>query len=123
MRRSIPSIITSVVTGLLFITIGCDSNDLDENGNEIANVQMSPDSVSIPVGGTADFSFDLVTADGDVVEDVEFATEWWSTDTTVFTVEENGLATGRNPGTAKCMIDVVTSKRFVGRDSAIVFVF
>lgn len=104
----------------------------------IAEVRISPDSAGIPVGETVDFSFALLSPSGDEVEGVELNTRWESTDTSIFTVEDNGLATARSPGSAKCVIEVSSYPLsatksgptyqaallgFVGQDSARVVVF
>lgn len=120
-----------------FAATGCDSNGsaneedaVDEP--EIASVAISPDSVSIAVGEQVDFSAVALTASGDTVQDADLDVEWWSTDPAVFTVDNDGLATGQDSGKAFCMIEMsdevtntsIHSKgaKFVGRDSAFVFV-
>lgn len=108
-----------VLTGAL-VLVGCDSNDNTGYENQIARIEISPDSVSLGVGEQADFSVVALTASGDTVRDVSL--EWWSTDPSVFTVEDDGLATGQEPGSAFCNVEV-NARRFVGRDSAFVSVF
>lgn len=125
------------LTGAL-VLIGCDSNDVTEEPEvEIASVAISPDSVSIEVGESVEFSTVAVTTAGDTIPDADLDIEWWSTDTDVFTVEAGGVATGLEPGEAYCMIEATdqavtstaatnnlrSSTSFTGRDSAIVFVF
>lgn len=130
--------IAVVLTGVLVLA-GCDSNDVTEEPEvEIAAVAISPDSVSIEVGESVEFSTVAVTTAGDTIPDADLDIEWWSTDTDVFTVEAGGVATGQEPGEAYCMIEATdlqgstgavttnhlrSSTSFVGRDSAIVFVF
>lgn len=126
-----------MLTGAL-VLIGCDSNDVTEEPDvEITAVAISPDSVSLEVGESVEFSVVGLTADGDTIQNPDLDIEWWSTDTDVFTVEAGGIATGQDSGSAYCMIetadqdvtDAVTtnhlrsSTSFTGRDSAIVFVF
>lgn len=118
------------LTGALVLA-GCDSTDTDD-APEIARVAMVPDSATMAVGESVDFSVVALTADGDTVRDADLDIEWWSTDPDVFTVTENGLATGQSSGTALCMVeatDEVAGKAahpsapfFVGRDSAFVVV-
>lgn len=134
---------TIIVTGAMLVTTGCDSNDPDHDWSDIEEVRISPDSVSMSVGETVDFSFDLLSATGEAI-DVDLNTRWESTDMSVFSVADDGLATAKAAGTAKCVIEVsnyplsktmsggvtqmeVSGKAavlgFVGRDSAIVMVF
>ena len=119
----------------VFVVIGCDSNgSANEPDPEIAEFAISPDSVSIAVGEQVDFAVIALTASGDTVQDADLDVEWWSTDSTVFTVENDGQATGQNSGRAFCMAEVSdgtastsanlrAAKRFVGRDSALVVIF
>lgn len=112
--------------------LGCDSNEVTENP-EIDELIISPDSVSLAVGEQVDFSVVALTSSGDTVRDVSF--DWVSTDSAVFTVEDGGTATGQNPGSAFCTVEVrddaasttgklkAAKRRFVGRDSAFVSVF
>lgn len=132
-----------LLSGLLLCTIGCDSSDPDDDWSDIEEVRISPDSVAISVGETVDFSFALLSATGEEL-DVDINTRWESTDTSIFTVEDDGLATAKASGTAKCVIEVSTyqlsettdgraaqmeaSRKaevlgFVGQDSARVVVF
>jgi hypothetical protein len=135
----ISNLLALVLIGVLVLT-GCDlmdAEDEDEEEGPIAAIAISPDSVSLAVGEQVDFSVVALTASGDTARDADLAIRWWSTDSTVFTVEEDGLATGRGSGTAFCMVeatDEATGKRagkavdpsrphFTGRDSAIVHLF
>jgi len=134
---------TIIITAAVLLTMGCDSNDPTYDWSDIEEVRISPDSVSLPVGETVDFSFDLLSATGEVIE-VDLNTRWESTDTSVFSVADDGLATAKAPGAAKCVIEVSnyplaqTVRRgvtqieasgnsavlgFVGQDSARVVVF
>lgn len=124
------SLAAFVLTGALVLT-GCDSNDAVEEP-EIEALIISPSSVTIEVGEQADFSAAALTASGDTVRDLDL--RWWSSDPTVFTVEEGGRATGHAPGEAFCKVEMTddaantaahlkAAKRFVGRDSAFVVVF
>lgn len=102
---------------------GCDSTDAAED-DEIQEVVMLPESIEIEVGETADFELVPVTASGDTVRDGLLDVRWWSTDTTVFTVTEGGLATAVDTGSAYCMAEGThpgkRAVRFTGRDSAFV---
>jgi hypothetical protein len=125
-----------VLTAALILT-GCDSTDANEDP-QIEELIISPSSVNIAVGEQADFSAVALTAAGDTIRDL--ALRWWSTDSAVFTVEDNGVATGQAPGEAYCKVELTAgaastashlraasskaAKRiFVGRDSAFVAVF
>lgn len=138
-RSFISSLLTLVLTGVLVLT-GCDLLDAeDENEDEgpIHAIAISPDSVAISVGEQVNFSVVALTASGDTVRDPDLAIRWWSTDSTVFTVEEDGLATGQGSGTAYCMVEATDEEagkkagktavpglpHFVGRDSAFVHLF
>lgn len=120
-------VLTSAILLLSFALIGCDSNDLEDDGlDEINDVVILPDSAGIELGDEADFSFAALTVAGDTVPASELDVGWWSTDTTVFTVDDSGLATARDTGKAFCVVevaDVAKTARFVGRDSATVVVY
>lgn len=87
----------------------------------------------LTVGEQVDFSVAALTAEGDTIRDVSF--QWAPSDPVVFTVQENGVATGQEAGTAYCRVGVpseasgtptqskATKRIFVGRDSAYVAVF
>ena len=120
-----------VLAGALVLA-GCDSTDANEEP-EIEELIISPSSVNIAVGDQADFSAVALTASGDTIRDLEL--RWWSTDSAVFTVENNGTATGQSPGSAYCKVELAddaantanhlkAAKRpFPGLDSAFVSVF
>ena len=117
-----------VLIGAL-ILIGCDSTGVTEEP-EITELLISPGSVSLEVGKQVDFSAAVRTASGDTIRELDL--RWWSTDSNVFTVTDNGTATGQNPGSALCKVEVtenatetaghhkVAKRRFTGRDSAFV---
>lgn len=120
-----------VLTSALALA-GCDSTDANEE-SPIEALIIAPHSVRIAVGERADFSAVALTASGDTIRDLDL--RWWSTDADVFTVKENGVATGQAPGEAFCKVeladDVAASARqlkavkrtFDGLDSAFVSVF
>ena len=64
----------------------------------VASVTVSPASMIITVGGMFQFMAVAMTADGMVIDDVDFT--WMSDDTEVATVEETGLVTAQSAGTA-----------------------
>lgn len=138
----VSSLLALVLTGGLVLT-GCDLIGAEDESEEspITSIEISPDSVSMAVGEQVDFSIVALTASGDTVQDADLTIRWWSTDTTVFTVEEDGLATGQGAGTAYCMVEATdeaagkragktatSSHRYsplvpIGRDSAVVHMF
>lgn len=114
----------------LFFTallLGCDSNDPGAVDEEIVEIRMLPDSVTIEAGDQVNFSIVGVTESGEEVEDHDFEISWWSSDPDVFTVSENGVAVAHEAGEAWCQAEVETLQKysgpaFVGRDSAFVTV-
>lgn len=120
-----PAVTVVLLAGVLILA-GCDSNGAADEP-EIADVIISPDTVSIAVGDQIDFSAVALTADGDTLRDVTF--QWASSDPSVFTVADDGMATAQGPGTAFCGVkppDDVASKTAlvpIGLDSAFVNVF
>ena len=127
-RRRLPASYRTFCCGLeilllvvLLVVAGCDSGDPDDSQNQIASVEISPDTVSIAEGERVDFSVVARNASGERVQDADLDLRWESTDSAVFTVDDDGVATGQGPGTAFCTIAV--TNRFVGRDSALVSVF
>jgi hypothetical protein len=134
MKRSIKEIsfiiVLLVFPGAIMFS-GCDKDDDTEPQNDqIEHVVIIPQSASINVGEQFEFSTAGVTADGDTVDisDLDLALEWnwWSTDPDVFTVDNDGIATGIYPGEAFCILDFTESAsllKFTGRDSAVVFIF
>ena len=64
----------------------------------VASVTVSPPSMMIMVGGMFQFTAVAMTADGMVVDDVDF--NWMSDDTEVAMVDETGLVTAVAAGTA-----------------------
>jgi plastocyanin len=130
------SIIALFLIGAL-VAAGCDSTDANEEP-EIEELVISPSSVTMAVGEQVTFSAVAVTAQNDTLRDLDL--RWWSTDSAVFTVADNGTATGQTRGSAYCKVELAgdaansTSRRratpskankriFVGRDSAFVSVF
>ncbi len=64
----------------------------------VSTVTVSPTAMTIVVGGMFQFTAVATTAEGMVVEDVDFT--WMSDDTDVATVDETGLVTAIGSGTA-----------------------
>ncbi len=117
--------LVAILIGSLAV-IGCDTNEVESN--EIVDISMSPESATIEVGETMDFSVEALTASGETVQATDHDVRWWSRDTTVFKVGNDGTAIGQDAGSAYCIVEVNTlsktaSALFVGRDSARVMVF
>jgi len=66
------------------------------NPNQVARVIITPDSDQITVGGTLQFNAVARNLNGDLISDKTFT--WRSADTTIATVNDNGLATGIKAG-------------------------
>jgi hypothetical protein len=113
----------------MFIFSGCNDDDVTElPDHQVHEIVIFPDSAFFEVGEQVQFSAFALTAAGDTVDtsDLDIEWDWWSTDTDVFTVEDDGTATGQNPGEAFCVIEatiLVGTQNFNGRDSAFVFIF
>jgi len=130
------SLAALVLTGTLVLS-GCDSTDANEEP-QIEELIISPGSANLAVGEQMDFSVAALTASGDTIRDLDL--RWWSSDPAVFTVGNNGTATGQAPGEAFCKVELTddatntathlkaayfkAAKRpFPGLDSAFVSVF
>jgi hypothetical protein len=132
MKRSIREtsfiIILLAFMGIIVFS-GCDKDDDAEPQNDqIEQILIIPQNASIAVGEQLEFSTVGVTADGDTVPTAGMGLEWnwWSTDTDVFTVDNDGVATGQNPGEAFCILDfneATSQLKFTGRDSAFLVIF
>ncbi|MGF1586104.1 MAG: hypothetical protein ACFCUM_12315 [Bacteroidales bacterium] len=134
MKRSIQKISFIIVllglTGSIMLS-GCDKEDDTEPLNDqIEQIVITPQNASIPVGEQFEFSTAGVNANGDTVDisDMNLGLEWnwWSTDPEIFTVDDDGIATGMQAGEAFCILDFNEREsrlKFTGRDSAVVFIF
>lgn len=96
---------------MMLVLSGCGDGDSDElQTQEVVDVIISPDSAEFRVGEQMQFSAFVLTEDEDTIAiedlDVEWEGEWWSSDPDVFTVENNGLATGQNSGEAFCIVEL-----------------
>ena len=115
--------------------ISCDDDNSvtgpEENEIENAEVVIEPQNVSIEVDEQIDFSAFVVTPSGDTLnEEFNFHWNWYSSNPDVFTVQNNGTATGHNSGEAFCIVEASTGSekiraklRYVGLDSARVLLF
>lgn len=123
-----PFVIALVLTGALVLP-GCDTTEVTEP--EIVDVLILPDTASLAVGGDVDFEVAALTAAGDTLRDHNLTINWKSTDPSVFTVANGGVATGQEAGTAFCVVEATdegASKAAgrlvpIGLDSAFVSVF
>lgn len=121
-----------LIVGIL--NIGCEDNnptESEEDDLKGAEVVIKPQNVSIEVDEQIDFSAFVVSASGDTVnEEFNFQWNWYSSNPDVFTVQNNGTATGHNSGEAFCIVEASTGPskiraklRYVGLDSARVLLF
>lgn len=123
------------VLGMLMFT-GCESDDITgpEEDHGVVEVVIEPQEVEIEVGTQQPFEGLLKDAQGNTVDPAgldgfNIDWEWWSSDTDVFTVEQDGSAgigTGESEGEAYCIIEVTIThgnSNFTGRDSSFVFLF
>lgn len=110
----------AIAFAALLVLAGCDSNDPGSQ-DQLADVAIVPESVTLGVDENVEFSAVGLTASGDTVRDADLNLTWESTDPSVFTVDDGGTATGQEAGTAFCTI-ATTNRIFVGRDSAFVSV-
>ncbi len=132
--------ISSTVVMYLFIAsilaFSCDSDVVTgpEDGHGVVEVVIEPPEAEIEAGSNQEFEAFLKDAQGNTVDPSELEGfdidwEWWSTDTNVFTVEQDGSAgigAGESSGEAFCIIEVTITEgnsNFNGRDTTIVFVF
>lgn len=124
----------AAVLVLVTALVGCDSDEVaGPEAQEVEEVLISPDTARLSPGETIEFSAHAVTALGDTVDLAEHGMEWrwWSSDPSVFAVQEDGTATGHTPGEEYCVVEATSvdaaaksgGLRFVGRDSAVVMVF
>ena len=132
--------LSSTVVIFLFmasvLTFGCSDDDVTgpENGHGVVEVVILPPEAEIDVGNFQEFEALLLNAQGNTIDpseldgfDIDW--EWSSSDTNVFTVEQDGsagLGAGETSGEAFCIIEVtilVGNSNFTGRDSAFVMVF
>lgn len=127
------TIIICALSGVL-ISNGCDdenSTGSTSEGLNSAEVVIEPENASFEYTDEQDFSAYVISASGDTIsEEFDIQWEWYSSNPNVFTVEDNGVAKGKNPGEAFCIVEAstgsakITAKlRFVGRDSALVSIF
>ena len=129
-------IIPIAIMGFL-VLVGCDNNDVtgpEDEDHGVEDIVIEPQSVEFEVGTQQAFEAFLLDAEGDTVDPSEIEGfniqwEWWSTDTEVFVVEQDGsggIATSENSGEAYCVIEVTITdgtSNFSGRDSSFVMVF
>lgn len=132
---------TAVVLLGTLVFSACGNDDpAGPQAQTVVDVIISPDSAEFSVGEQMKFSAFVLTEAGDTIAaedlDTEWEGEWWSSDPDVFTVEDDGLATGENSGEAYCVVELdledgqifaqagfltkEVRSIFVGRDSAFV---
>lgn len=127
-------IIAMIIAGVLGMCSCSDDNSAtgpEDDEIEIAEIVIEPQNATFEVGEQYEFSAFLISATGDTVnEEFDVGWNWYSSDPNVFTVEAGGTARGHSEGEAHCIVEAsidnnkfVGKLRFVGRDSAFVFIF
>ncbi len=114
--------LTLAIAVIVFV-VSCDSVTDPNEGHGVEQIVISPQSADIPVGEQKQFSAHALDADGDTIdtEGLEIEWEWWSTDTEIFTVNEEGLVEALSAGEADCIVEatiLVDESNFTGRDTA-----
>ena len=103
-----------MVFALVGIVILSSCEKDDDVDPQIDQIIIIPRSASIAVGEQFEFSAVGITATGDTIEradlDLDLEWIWWSTDPYVFTVEDDGTATGHAPGEAFCVLEFSQSE-------------
>ena len=126
-----------IVVGLLVFS-ACDGSDVtgtnDAEGHGVVEVTFGEDSITLNVGDQQELSVVLLNAEGEIVdpadlEGYEIEWDWWSTNTDVFTVVQegrNGTVTAHDEGEEYCIVEVTIlegNSNFTGRDSLRVLLF
>jgi hypothetical protein len=101
-------LVFAIVGAVIFS--GCQKDDeIEPQTDEIDQIIIVPQEASFAVGEQFEFSAIGLTTAGDTIEradlDLDLEWIWWSTDPDVFTVENDGTATGHNPGEAFCVLE------------------
>ena len=120
----------------LFMLNGCDKDDRNMSEEvEIKQITINPGEVSMAVGDHEDFSAIAITRSGEQIAFGELNVldaRWWSSDTSIFTVLANGVATAKKTGDAYCILEATVKPdesgaqsllSYTGRDSAFVSIF
>jgi hypothetical protein len=139
-KKLFPKLIEVTVVIIFFIGILVTSSCSDDenvtatdNEPEISEVSIEPESATFAAGEQEEFSAYLISVTGDTVNDeVEVEWSWISSDSDVFTVQDNGTVTAQNAGEAYCIVEaeLVSEKGLkvnfslvpIGLDSAFVTV-
>lgn len=80
------------------LAAACGETPMEEGNGGVASVSVAPAEDSIAIGGTTQFSASARDADG---SSVSTSFTWNSTNTSVATVDDQGLATGQGEGMAE----------------------
>lgn len=98
------------VIGMLIFSSCSEDNSTGNQSEQIVDIEISPEDATLEAGEQLEFSAFVVTDSGKKINieelDIEWEGDWWSTDTEVFSVENNGLATGQNSGEAYCVVEI-----------------
>jgi hypothetical protein len=123
-----------VFAGLATLISCYKEDDNATNDVEIEKIAITPEDASMAVGEQEDFSAYALTTKGEKLyfDELDVESHWWSSDTDVFEVQENGVATGKSKGDAYCILEATihlksgqlkAPRLYTGRDSAFVSIF
>ncbi len=118
----------------MLMTTGCNDVTGPEEDHGVVDILIEPQEVEMEVGDQQPFEGFLIDEQGDTIDPAEIdgfdiTWEWWSSDSDIFTVEQDGSAgtgTGEGEGEAFCILEVTItdgSSNFGGRDSSLVRLF
>lgn len=101
------ALVALAISAGALLAVSCGGDDGDdgtptEPDPSVASVSVTPQEDSIAVGSTAEFSASAEDADGNSVS-ADFA--WSSTNTSVATVDDQGVATGEGDGMAEIVAE------------------
>lgn len=102
-RLAVLAVVAGTAGALAFACGGGDEMMMDGGGGGgVASVQVTPAEDSIAVGATSQFSATATDANGN---SVSASFTWSSTNTSVATVDDQGLATGEGEGMAEIVAE------------------
>lgn len=85
---------------LMLLGCGDDEEEVSSDGHPLSYLQLSPESARVPVGFEQQFQLTAIWDDGMVQDVTDHPSIVWSSgDSTVVTIDDDGLAKGVSPGT------------------------